>query len=313
LKKAKKIKRKLSNQNRNDIRRKLANKNYIDCDQCEAYECYVDEDDLDDGVQTRAELDEQVSEWIANLAQCQETGVQMDDLDLYVGAMCSPYGDGVELAVFANEECTWYTNQQRYSDVYDPYNDDNEYNVNYLTYAEDFIKSAFNEITPCVQVEYDDPDEDDDGDAEEEERYEANEYCQQVMENDAVSFSNCEADDDEEEEDMDDAWKANYGSWFTYDMVDAEDVEKVCVALNAMESADYSHVYDEEASGTWYRRNKKGVILYGDETEKKGLGGGAIALIAVLVLGVVGAAGFFLTQSKKQKSAETEYQGGEMS
>merc|ERR1712029_795233 len=223
--------------------------------------------------------------------------VQWGDLNLHVGAMCSPHGDGVELAVFANDECTWYTNQKSFMDVYNPYNDDNQYNINYLMYAEDFIKSAFSEVTPCLQVEYDDPDEDDDGNADEEERYEANDYCQQVMENDAVSFANCEADDDEEEDDM----------------VDAEDVEKVCVALNAMESADYSHVYDEEASGTWYRRNKKGVILYGDETEKEGLGGGAIALIAVLVLGVVGAAGFFLTQSKKQKSAETEYQGGEMS
>ena len=35
----------------------------------------------------------------------------LGDLNLYMGVMCSPYGDGVELAVFANEEFTWYTNQ----------------------------------------------------------------------------------------------------------------------------------------------------------------------------------------------------------
>ena len=103
-------KRKLTRKN---ITRKLANnKEYIDCNKCSAYECYVDEDDMDDGQQRQDELDEEVSEWIANLAQCQQTGTQWNGLDLYTGVMCSPYGDGVELAVFANEDCTWYTNQQ---------------------------------------------------------------------------------------------------------------------------------------------------------------------------------------------------------
>ena len=94
------------------ITRKLAkNKEYIDCEQCSAYECFVDEDDMDDGQQRKDELDEEVSKWIEELAQCQETGQQWNGLDLYTGVMCSPYGDGVELAVFANEDCTWYTNQ----------------------------------------------------------------------------------------------------------------------------------------------------------------------------------------------------------
>lgn len=52
------------------------------------------------------EMDEQVSEWIQDLAECKETGQQWGNLDLYVGAMCSPYGDSVELAVFVNEDCT---------------------------------------------------------------------------------------------------------------------------------------------------------------------------------------------------------------
>ena len=94
------------------ITRKLANnQEYIDCNLCSSYECFVDEDDMDDGQQNKAELDEAVSEWIQGLAECQETGQQWNDLDLYTGVMCSPYGDGVELAVFANEDCTWYTNQ----------------------------------------------------------------------------------------------------------------------------------------------------------------------------------------------------------
>ncbi len=67
---------------------------------------------MDDGQQRQDELDEQVSEYIAELAECQETGSMLGDLNLYAGVMCSPHGDGVELAVFANEDCTWYTNQK---------------------------------------------------------------------------------------------------------------------------------------------------------------------------------------------------------
>lgn len=109
--KRKLAKRKAKKVNRKNITRKLADKEYIDCNQCSAYECYVDEDEMDDGEQRQDELDEEVSQWIANLAECQQTDSMLVDLNLYTGVMCSPYGDGVELAVFANEDCTWYTNQ----------------------------------------------------------------------------------------------------------------------------------------------------------------------------------------------------------
>merc|ERR1719203_2839 len=290
------------------ITRKLANnKEYIDCDQCSAYECYVDEDDMDDGQQRRDELDEEVSNWIEELAECQETGQQWNGLDLYTGVMCSPYGDGVELAVFANEDCTWYTNQAGFQDVYDPYADDDEGgNINYIMYAEEFIKAAFSEVTPCLQKEYANPEEDEEeneDEDDEEQEYQVNDYCQGIMEEDVVSFNACGAEEEEEEEENDDG---NNYDWYNYDMKEADDVEQVCAKLNEIDSADYSHVYDEAASGTWYKRNKKGAIVYKTD-EKEGLSGGAIAGIIAIVVGVVGAAGFYM-KSKAGKAVETDYQ-----
>ncbi len=219
--------------------------------------------------------------------------------------------------IFNAFSCSIYTESsppnshyvQSFQDVYNHYDDEGN-NVNYLTYAENFIKAAFSEVTPCLQKEYADPDEEEDEDAndDEEEMYEATEYCKGVMEEEVADWNNCQADEDEAEED--DQNEYNY-DWFTYDVKDAEDVNNVCVALNALDSADYSHVYDEDASGTWYMRNKKGAIVFGTE-EKEGLSGGAIFGILVVVLGVIGAAGFVMSK-KKGKAVETDYQGGEMS
>lgn len=195
--KLKKNNRKLTKKDRKSITRRLA-KEDIDCDQCEAYECYVDEEDLDDQVQRRDELDEEVSNWIQELTECKESGVQWNGIDLFLGAMCSPYGDGVELAVFVNEECTMYTNQKSFYDTFNPYND-NEDGYNYLTYAEEFIKYAFSEVTPCAQQEFNDPNEEDNGEEEEEEEYELSEYCQGILEGDIADFNNCQPDQNQNE------------------------------------------------------------------------------------------------------------------
>ncbi len=111
--------------------------NYIDCNQCFAYNCYADDDDadLDDGAQQQQnmdELDNQVAEWIAKLGECQESGTQHAS---------GTYGDEVELAVFLDDECSIYTSEYTFNSVYNPDYDANE--INYVIYAENYIKSAF--------------------------------------------------------------------------------------------------------------------------------------------------------------------------
>ena len=80
-----------------------------------------------------------------------------------------------------------------------------------------------------------------------------------------------------------------------------------------MDSESYgAHVYDEETNGSWYTRNKKGAIVYGDEDEE-GMSGGMIALIAVVAVAAVGAAIFLATKKKPSAPVDTAYQGGTMS
>ena len=123
-------------------------------------------------------------------------------MNLYFSAMCSPYGDGVELAVFVDEDCTMYTNQQSVYDVWNPSND-NENGVNYMTYAEEIIQSAFSEITPCSRQEYGSPDgfagDDADEDDGNEDENEMNEYCREVLEGEFVNFHNCAPEENDEQ------------------------------------------------------------------------------------------------------------------
>jgi len=233
-------------------------------------------------------------------------------MDVYVSAICSPYGDGVELGVFLNEDCTLYTSELAFEDVYNPdaNQDDQVASIDYLSYAESFIKSAFSEVASCLQQEFDDPDEEENDDANEEQNYELNEYCEDIFDGDIVDFNNCEAE--EEEEQNDDNQDDDYSSWYTYDMQEADDINEVCSVINLMEG-EYSYVYDEEKSGSWYDRSRSGAIIDGSE-------GSGIILSPAHIVGIVAgvivlfASLFYCTRSKKASSDSNEpvYQGGQM-
>jgi len=292
--------------------------NYIDCDQCFAYNCYADDEadaDLDDGAQQQQnmdELDNQVVEWIVQLGECQESGMQdANGNNLYIGAMCGTYGDGVELAVFLDEECSIYTSEYSFNSVYNPDYDANE--INYVTYAEDYIKAAFEETMPCLEVEYDDPNEvqDDDAAEEEEERYEMNEYCEGLLNDDAMDFNQCQSDDDQQEEENQD----DHYAWYTFDIEDADNIEEVCQVIYQMQG-EYYHNYDESSSGTWYSRNSNGQIITVSAQNNQGkssrLSGGAIAAIALVCVAVVGIAAYLMKPKKASDGNAPVYQGGTM-
>lgn len=89
-----------------------------------------------------------------------------------------------------------YTTNESFYNTYDSGNGNDDDGINYLTYAEEFIKSAFSETMSCLQVEYADANEEAEDD--EEEEYQMNDYCTAILESDngVADFNNCDADVD---------------------------------------------------------------------------------------------------------------------
>mmetsp|Transcript_12669 Transcript_12669/g.27538 ORF Transcript_12669/g.27538 Transcript_12669/m.27538 type:complete len:503 (+) Transcript_12669:218-1726(+) len=279
--------------------------NLVDCDQCTTYNCYSQTDDF----ATQQQLDNDVSDWIAQLAACQNTGRQWNDMDLYVGAMCSPYGDGVELAVFVDQDCTAYTNQFTYKDVMDVYNDNGD---DLASLAASYIDSAFTETIPCRALEFDDPNDagnynydydDDDANAQE---VGLNDYCQQMLNGDAVDYSNCNKNyNNNGNNNQDDEY-----SWYSYDMTyeQANDLDTVCSTVKTLDG-EFSYSYDEENSGTWYTRDRK------SSSSSHVSGGANMAWVSALVIlclaAVVGAAVVAFRHKRKMERRRTPlYAGG---
>lgn len=278
-------------------------KEAIDCDQCQAYECYAEDDGDDQG-----DLDEQAAEWIKQVAECQQSEIQVNGVDVFYGAMCDDYGDGVELAVFLDEECTLYTTEVAFDNIYMKEEGNDAYN--YLTYAENYIKSAFSDAMSCYDPEY----FADNGDEEandEEEKYEINEYCEEILKDDAVDYTQCEADEDAQQLVTDDG--------YAYDMAYDKDldIEEVCAVVKRMEnSGEYYNAYDSSSSGSWYKRDKSGKIIVESKGSDSGLSGGAIFGIIALIAVVVGGAAFAVMKKKEKKgdiAESAEYQGGALS
>jgi hypothetical protein len=228
-------------------RRRRRETSYVSCAQCESYGCTGSGDDDGYDAASASASDGAVIDMIEGLSDCLSTGINWNGNDLYVGYMCGPYGDGVELAIFLDDRCTVYTNQKSFADVpsYYVYNSEGIF-----TMAETHIKEAFTKTMSCTKVEYGDPNDGGDDAV----NADANEFCASIFQSEPMSFDGCEYDDQGDNGD-----NANYQnavddifSFYDYDMNrdDYGDLSEVCTVLKLMDG-EYSHYYDSEKSGSW--------------------------------------------------------------
>lgn len=296
-------------------RRKLANGRtveYIDCSKCEAYTCFDEEEEEGEERKLEEEVYEMddAIEWLNGLAECAaiEDAVY-GDYELYAGLMCNQEGNGVEIGVFFDEECSLYTTAKSYYDIMP----DDAKTYYYMT--QDIVQYTFTNTFPCeqVEVEYINPyteqedeeeEEEDDGEA-----AESSEYCNALFDN-TVSMSDCgmDADEQEDAEEDDGEYDENLStySWYTYEITqeDAEDAASVCAVLkgwdeSAGKSGSYKGktVYEKGSSGTLYNYKKK--------NSSTGNGAGGIAAIVVFVVIAVGAVGAFIFSKKSSNPKKT--------
>ncbi len=223
---------------------------------------------------------------------------------------CGSYGDAAEFAVFLDEDCTIETNKLSAATVLaGSYSDDGVSMSQVYSYAAMYMQEAFTTTLSCEQVEYYDPN---DGDYEynADEGVEMNESCGQIVD-DAVYIADCAAEDAAEEDEEQDA--EDEEKWYDFDVEDGGDLDEVCAVVNYKMNAgeSFEYFYDEKVQGTTYERDISGNLK---SSENKGMGGGMIFLIILLVAGIVVAPVAWLINSKKNTTAsETDYQGGTLS
>jgi len=292
-------------------RRKLANNRYVEyinCDQCDAYECFADMDE-DEGERQLDEEEEAYDmdgaiEWLNELAECQELeDVVYGDVALYAGLICNSKGDGVEIGVFMDEDCSLYTTAQAYSDVM------TDSDKTYFSMSQEIVQYTFTNQFDCqdIEIEYTNPyeenqDEDEEEEEDDGEAPEAAEYCADLFDN-TVNMADCGNDEneDEEDEEQDEDQDEAYYEWYSYEISneDAEDAQAVCKVLNGYDSDSGKNkswkgktVYDSSSSGTLYQYKK---------TNNSNGSGGSAAIVIILLLAVGGVA-FFMFNKKKNDS-----------
>ena len=277
----------------------------VDCDTCESMGCFVDEDEEDGDNNDEQEVnDETIAEWVNDLLECQETGSYWNNYEVYAGFICNEAGTGVEIGVFMDDECEIYASMVNYKSVVGE--DDQAFYYS----SQEIVTYPFITDVDCAQLpEYITPEEaenqeeeEDDQNDEEEEDQEANEYCQEVVDEDALPLYDCNDDGEEDQQDdeVDEEEENNY-DWYTYVLSqdDAEDNQAVCKLLQTMEG-EYTVVYnsdEDSGSGSFYD--------YGSVTSESAFGASntllLIVLILVSMLGLYFIAKTFCTPSKKRE------------
>jgi len=279
----------------NDGGRKLENIQYVNCDTCANMGCFQQENQQNN---ENAVTLEGMVEWVQTMAECQDTEVQWNNLNLYSGFMCNEEGTGVELAIFLDDECSVYSSQHSFSSVvqYDMYASSSQSVVTYpfvndINCAEDVTWASPEEM---YNNDGNNNNQDNNG-----EQPEPNEFCQELVQGEMVtpldycSYGNDGANNNNNGNNNNQNYQNQYFSGYDYDLTDEQSEQPyyVCTALNKLQSEDSvyrsnnwktsakkKNAYKTEGSGQMYDYSAR------TGSKSSGAEGGKIAGIIIGVI-----------------------------
>ena len=285
----------------------------FDCDECDQYSCFSNYNNNG--------YNEEINNLIDDISDCLRTGSYgSNGEELYAGPMCSASGNGVEVALFLDNECTTYTTQNKFSSLpsYYMYGSSDVFDATKVSF-----QKAFSETTSCEDLDFENPynQANDDG-ANNGGNGEMNDYCKQLFnEGGALGLSSCSSNGNYYNGNQNQNNGNNYGnsygnsysnddflSWYTYDMTveNAQDIEQVCPVVSDM-GGSYSNYYNKYKSGTWSsskeRTSSQGFVM-GDVKESSV----AIGFISFffLVGAVAGGVLFYKREQKRVANSKRE-------
>jgi hypothetical protein len=180
---------------------------YVDCDTCNSLSCFDDNDEneqQDDG-NNNVFTNEYAVEWLLNLGECQAIDednsynyYNQNGYQLYAGYACNSDGTGMEIGVFQDEDCSFLSSDTSFEDVLASGGNA----ATYQSMTANLVHRVFAQYFDCMNTAYVNPNQDEDEneeegeDEDEDNEFEANEYCQQLLEENSFAMDESCSDED---------------------------------------------------------------------------------------------------------------------
>lgn len=285
----------------------------LDCELCMEYNCLADDDNGE------AENFEKASEWITEISECKETGIQYmggyqnnggyyqqqeEGAEMFAGIICNSAGTGIEIGMFYDEECKVYLPGQDYS-TYMSY-----YDATYQSMTKELVEFTFSDnVFSCKEEEiiyttqdlsqyngyYGNQNWDNDDD-------DVAEWCEILISGDIstpTDMATCGKQYGGNYGNYYGNYYNNYGNggsaytydWYTYDISedDALDMSAVCEKIKEMEGQVSTYYSSNSANLYTYSRSSSSAAEdFGSEiVYKKKMSGaakfGIVALVGLLI------------------------------
>lgn len=271
----------------------------VDCYICEKNGCFDEGNGEDNqnicGENNQSEdctFDEESLKQFIEGSAFMETGLyeydnQDNKLNIWAGFMCNDDGSGIEMAMFADEQCSLYYVEKSFSELMK-----NTYTYKQLGQASQMIMKPYIDSIDCMECEYKEinQDEEQHEDENRDEDARASETCQNIMQEafDVDACAGAEANNNGEQNQAADQDADMYipTVFYTYDFTDGQqpDANDICFYIQELGDFSKKHVFDSGKSGNFFNYKANESNRGGAAAKTFGI---VIAVIVAVVAGVL--------------------------